>query len=203
MRITGVEDSVTGTVAPLHWMIADASGNSMVIEKTADGLHILDNPIGVLTNSPDFPWHLTNLRNYLNLSPTQTKSQDWGPVNLTPFGQGAGAWGLPGDYTPPSRFVRTAFQKTHAAATEGTPETINAGFHILEGVSIPKGIVLTDRGTMDYTQYTAFMDLSQPGYYFRTYDNSRTTAVKLPDENEPGASIVSLGKLSSADRDSG
>ena len=42
----------------------------MVIEKTADGLHILDNPVGVLTNSPDFPWHLTNLRNYLNLSPT-------------------------------------------------------------------------------------------------------------------------------------
>ena len=203
VRITGVEDSVTGTVAPLHWMIADASGNSMVIEKTADGLHILDNPVGVLTNSPDFPWHLTNLRNYLNLSPTQTKSQDWGPVNLTPFGQGTGAWGLPGDYTPPSRFVRTAFQKTHAAATEGTPETVNAGFHILEGVSIPKGIVLTDRGTMDYTQYTAFMDLSQPGYYFRTYDNSRTTAVKLPDENEPDASIVSLGKLSSAGRDSG
>lgn len=203
VRITGVADSITGTVAPLHWMIADTSGNSMVIEKTADGLHILDNPIGVLTNSPDFPWHLTNLRSYLNLSPTQTGSQDWGPVNLTPFGQGAGAWGLPGDYTPPSRFVRTAFQKTHASPTDKTPETVNAGFHILEGVSIPKGIVLTERGTVDYTQYTAFMNLSQPEYYFRTYDNSRTTAVKLPDENEQDTSIFSLGKLSSAGRDSG
>ena len=125
------------------------------------------------------------------------------PVNLTPFGQGAGAWGLPGDYTPPSRFVRTAFQKTHASPTDKTPETVNAGFHILEGVSIPKGIVLTERGTVDYTQYTAFMNLSQPEYYFRTYDNSRTTAVKLPDENEQDASIFSLGKLSSAGRDSG
>ena len=99
--------------------------------------------------------------------------------------------------------MRTVFQKTHTSPTDKTPETVNAGFHILEGVSIPKGIVLTERDTVDYTQYTAFMNLSQPEYYFRTYDNSRTTAVKLPDENEQDASIFSLGKLSSAGRDSG
>ena len=71
IRIVGAEDSITGTVAPLHWLVADRTGKSMVIEKTADGLHLMDNPVGVLSNSPDFQWHLTNLRNYMNLSSTQ------------------------------------------------------------------------------------------------------------------------------------
>ena len=77
----------------------------MVIEKTADGLHLMDNPVGVLSNSPDFQWHLTNLRNYMNLSSSQNQSQTWGSLELTPLGQGAGSFGLPGDcllYTSPT-----------------------------------------------------------------------------------------------------
>ena len=55
IRIVGAEDSITGTVAPLHWLVADRTGKSMVIEKTADGLHLMDNPVGVLSNSPELP----------------------------------------------------------------------------------------------------------------------------------------------------
>lgn len=201
VRITGVTAPVTGTVAPLHWIIADAGGKSMVIEKMADGLHMTDNPVGVLSNSPDFRWHMTNLRNFINLSPSQTDHRDWGAVGLTPLGQGAGTLGMPGDYTPPSRFVRAAFQKTHIAPPSGKEETANAGFHILEGVSIPKGIVMTARGTADYTQYTAMIGLSEPEYFFRTYDNSRTAAVRLPGDGAggSGSSMVSLGKLKGGD----
>lgn len=195
VRIVGVKDAVTDTVAPLHWIIADAGGKSMVIEKMADGLHMTDNPIGVLSNSPDFGWHMANLRNYTNLSPAQPDSRDWGPVSLTPFGQGAGTLGMPGDYTPPSRFVRTAFQKTHIARPSGKEEAVNAVFHLLEGVSIPKGVVMTARGTADFTQYTAMIDLSEPEYFFRTYDRSCTAAVRLPGEDQNVDGIVSLGKL--------
>lgn len=151
IRIVGAEDSITGTVAPLHWLVADRTGKSMVIEKTADGLHLMDNPVGVLSNSPDFQWHLTNLRNYMNLSSTQEQPQTWGSLELTPFGQGGGSFGLPGDYTPPSRFVRTAFLKTHTPIPAGREEAATTCFHIMESVSIPKGPVITGRNTPDYT----------------------------------------------------
>ncbi len=111
IQIVGVKDAVTSSIAPLHWIMADRSGKCMVVEKMADGLHIMDNPIGVLANSPDFKWQMTNLRNYIGTAVTQQQEAEWDSVKLTPFGQGAGTAGLPGDFAPPARFVRTAFQK--------------------------------------------------------------------------------------------
>ncbi len=195
IRIVGVKDSITGSVAPLHWMIADKSGSAMVIEKTREGLRIMDNSIGVLANSPEFLWHMTNLRNYMNVSPDQRKEAGWGPLTLTPFGQGSGTFGLPGDFTSPSRFVRTAYIKSHITHMETDKDAINGCFHILESVSLPKGIVMTERGTTDYTQYTAAVNLIGKEYYFKTYENSRIAKVKLDPGCCDSSEIVSLGKL--------
>lgn len=195
IQIVGVTDAVTSSVAPLHWMIADKSGKCMVIEKTADGLHLIDNPIGILSNSPDFYWHMTNLRNYMNVAPGQQPETEWEAVRLTPFGQGAGTFGLPGDYTPPSRFVRTAYQKFHTAVPENEREAVVACFHILDSVSIPKGAVMTSRGTADYTQYTSFINIASGEYFFKTYDNGQITGVKMPSGSECGDEIISLGQL--------
>lgn len=196
IRIIGVKDAVTDSVAPLHWIIADKTGSCKVIEKTNAGLEITDNPIGVLSNSPDFSWHMTNLRNYMNVKPTQHQEVIWGKTPLTPFGQGTGTFGLPGDYTPPSRFVRTAYLKTHTDLPADPDEMVTAGFHILESVSIPKGVVITSHGTFDYTQYTALINLNAQEYYFKTYDNSEITAVKMPCADDSTTSqIASLGKL--------
>ncbi|MEG0577287.1 MAG: linear amide C-N hydrolase [Bacilli bacterium] len=73
VRIVGIEDEVTQSIAQLHWIIADKSGKCSVIEKMVDGLHIMNNPIGVLSNSPDFMWHITNLNNYMNITSTQLR----------------------------------------------------------------------------------------------------------------------------------
>lgn len=192
--IVGVEDALTKSIAPLHWIVADKSGECMVIEKMADGLHLLTNPIGVLSNSPDFSWHMTNLRNYMNVSPYQKEENRLGQIMLTPFGQGGGTFGLPGDYTPPSRFVRTAFLKENTFFPQSRNESIMACFHIMESVSIPKGVVETKRQTSDYTQYTAFIDLNTLEYFVRTYDNSEIICKHLPlypTYNQ----IISLGKL--------
>ncbi len=40
--------------AQLHWLIADETG-AIVLESMADGLHLYENPTGVLTNNPPFP----------------------------------------------------------------------------------------------------------------------------------------------------
>lgn len=195
VRIVGVKDAVTNTVAPLHWIMADKSGACKVIEKMADGLHILDNPIGVLSNSPNFPWHMTNLRGYVHLTAAQPEQAQWGGVSLTPFGQGGGTFGMPGDYTPPSRFVRTAYMKSHTAIPADRNAAAVTGFHMLESVSIPKGAVITSRDTPDYTQYTAFIDLAAGEYFFTTYDNPQIAACPWPSGADSMSQITSLGRL--------
>ena len=155
----------------------------------------MDNPVVFSPNSPDFQWHLTNLRNYMNLSPTQKQSQTWGSLELTPLGQGGGSFGLPGDYTPPSRFVRTAFLKTHTPIPAGRDEAALTCFHIMESVSIPKGPVITDRNTPDYTQYTAFINLSSREYFFKTYGSSCITSASLPSNPDAQTGIKSLAAL--------
>jgi len=99
IRIVGIPDPVTRTAAPLHWIATDRSGKCVVIEQTKAGLKIIDNPIGVMANSPDFHWHMTNLRNYMDVSITQPEEVHWGNVLLTPFGQAAGTMQLPGGYS--------------------------------------------------------------------------------------------------------
>lgn len=195
VQLVGVPDSVTNSVAPLHWIVCDRSGRCMTVEQTKDGLHLFNNPVGVLSNSPDFEWHMNNLRNYMRASPEQREKAQWGNLVLTPFGQGGGTEVLPGGYTPPARFVRTVFQKMHVPVPENRESAVVTGFHVLEGVSIPKGVVMTARGTDDYTQYTVFLNTMTCEYFVRTYNNLQISTAKLSADAVSGTNPVSLGKL--------
>ncbi|MGC1177972.1 MAG: linear amide C-N hydrolase [Methyloceanibacter sp.] len=104
--VPGVVLEAWGFAPPVHAVVHDASGKSIVIEYVDGKLNVYDNPLGALTNSPPFDWHMTNLRNYVNFSMTNIPPVKLGSVTLEPFGQGSGMLGLPGDFTPPSRFVR-------------------------------------------------------------------------------------------------
>lgn len=193
--IIGLPDPITQTIAPLHWIATDKSGECVVIEQTERGLEIFQNPMGVMANSPDFQWHMTNLRNYMDVSPTQTSETYWGKVQLKPFGQAGGTIQLPGGYTSPERFVRTSYQKTHIPIPKDAIDTVITGFHIMESVSIPKGIVVTDRGTYDYTKYIAFMNTNTCQYFFKTYDNNQIASVSLDNSYKNNTHPILLGKL--------
>ena len=160
-----------GRAAPLHWIISDKTGRSIIVEPLESGLKIHENNIGVLTNSPDLDWHLTNLRNYIGLNTKQVKPREIGGLTFNPFGQGSATFGLPGDYTPPSRFVRTVFNKFSIEEPVDEETTVLSAIHVLNGVSIPKGSVKTALDTIDYTQYTSYMSLNTQNYYFKTYRN--------------------------------
>ncbi|MDF2513908.1 MAG: Penicillin amidase [Herbinix sp.] len=179
ISIVGIPDPVTHTVAPLHWIATDRSGACVVIEATDRGLEITNNPIGVMANSPGFHWHMTNLRNYMEASPMQTEEARWDDICLTPFGQAGGTIPLPGGFTSPERFVRTAYLKTHLPTPKDTREAIAACFHIMESVSIPKGAVITSRNTYDYTKYTAFINTNTCEYFYKTYDDIQIRTASL------------------------
>lgn len=158
-----------------------------------NGLKIIENPVGVLTNSPDMIWQLTNLRNYISLDNYQKEETKWEKLILNPFSQGGGSFGLPGDYTSPGRFVRATFQKKFLLLPDTKEETVVDCFHLLKTVFIPKGIVMTSRDVPDYTQYTVFMNLNTGEYYFNTYLNPEIRMVRLCDHQV--ADVTSLGKL--------
>lgn len=142
-----------------------------------------DNPLGVMTNSPEFNWHLQNLRQYIGLKSQPFALTEWGDVPLSAFGQGSGSMGLPGDFTPPSRFVRAAYGKQNIQGIENEEEGISAIFHILSNCEVPKGAVITEDGTLDNTIYTSAMCMESGTYYYHTYDCRQIIAIHLFHEN--------------------
>ena len=195
ISIIGISDPLTQTVAPLHWIAQDRTGKCVVLELTDRGAEMYHNSIGVLANSPDFRWHMTNLRNYMDTSPRQMENAVWGGVPLMPFGQGGGTVSLPGGYTSPERFVRAAYLKTHTLAPKNTKAAVISFFQIMKSVSIPQGAVVTARDTNDYTQYTAFIDLNTRNYFFNTYKNLQTIKVDFPIALPLSTTIIDLGQI--------
>lgn len=165
-----------GAIPPVHAIVYEPSGASLVIEYTKAGLNMFDNPLGVITNAPTFDWHLINLRNYLFLSPENVPVKD----HAIALGQGSGMLGLPGDFTPPSRFVRAvAFSQSvfEAETEDGALKTL---FHILNLFDIPKGVVRDEACKCgDYTQWTSAYDLKNRRYYWHTYDNPQLYTIDL------------------------
>ena len=100
--------SPQGIVAGAHFFIQDKSGKSIAVEPVDGTLKVHDAPLGIMTNAPTYDWHMTNLQNYINLSVKDVEGAKLGPVTLPAFGSGSGLHGIPGDFTPPSRFVRAA-----------------------------------------------------------------------------------------------
>lgn len=162
-------------LTPLHWLISDGE-DSIVAEPMEDGLKIYDNPFGILTNNPPLPYHLTNLSNYIGLSPSQAENT-FSKKKLVPYSNGMGAMGLPGDYSSASRFIKAAFVKENAVSCG---DDVGQFFHILGSVAMPRGNVKI--GELDeITQYSCCCDTKRGIYYYTTYENSRITAVKLWD----------------------
>lgn len=174
---------ILGLTPPLHWIIADKWGECIVLEPTTEGLKVYDNPLGVMTNSPEFNWHLQNLRQYIGLRSQPYKSTQWGDLSLSAFGQGSGSIGLPGDFTPPSRFVRAAYGKQNIQDIDNEEEGVSAIFHILSNCELPKGGVITEEGTLDNTIYTSAMCMESGIYYYHTYDCRQIIAIHLFHEN--------------------
>ena len=182
-------------VPPLHILVSDAGGRSVVLEYVKGGLKIHENPFGVLTNSPTFDWHMTNLGNYINLSDQNVSPKDVAGVQINSLGQGSGMLGLPGDFTPPSRFVQAvAFSQSVLPVTTAREGVLQA-FHILNQFDIPKGSarsVEDGRVTADYTQWTSASDLTNHRYYFRTYENSRIRMIDMSQLNLDAKAIQTI-----------
>lgn len=178
---------------PLHWMLSDPRG-SLVVEPLADGLSVRENPVGVLTNSPDFDYHLARLADLTHLDVKNPLTKDASPL----YSRGMGAIGLPGDFSSSSRFLRAAFLKEHSDCTsgggqdkaDGTPGGVGQAFNIFSSVTIPHGAVLSDEGEAVFTRYTALVDMDSPTYYLTTAACRTIRKATLTDSLCEGEHIV-------------
>lgn len=156
----------------MHFYFMDKKGNSLVLESKRGQLLAYDNPYGVLTNAPRFDWHTTNLKNYLTLSPKSIDEAKYNGVPLFKFGEGNGMAGLPGDFTPTSRFVRSAYFVSHTPKNLKRDAAILQGFRILSQFDIPTGSVANEEnGYQSKTLYTSMMDTTNLSYYIKCHDN--------------------------------
>jgi len=88
--------------------------------------------------------------------------------------------GLPGDFTPPSRFVLTvAFTQT-ARKTPNGPETVYEAFRILDNFNVPldasKGSDAQNKklaGMRSSTIWTSVADTKNLIYYYHTQHNRK------------------------------
>jgi choloylglycine hydrolase len=182
------------THMPLHFSIHDAHGSSAVLEFIADNTQGLwrANPVGVLTNSPPFTWQLSNIGNYAGLAALDAAPIE---INGTPFpppGHGSGMRGLPGDSTPPSRFVRIVFQKQFAKQPANNAEATSLALHLLNTVDIPRGTSAAQNPLDgdDHTQWVVVKGLTAKTFSYRSADNPTLMQINFAELDLDDASEV-------------
>ena len=180
--LTGVQiwgGSLANAKIPIHFSIHDASGESAVLEFLEDNTQgkWQVNTVGVLTNAPPFAWQLSNIGNYAGLSSVDAVPITIGGTTYPPPGHGSGMRGVPGDSTPPSRFIRLLFQKQFATQPANNTDTISQALHLLNTVDIPLGTSAAQqeqkpsKGNDDYTQWVVIKALTAKTFSYRTADN--------------------------------
>jgi len=180
LQLTGTPFSPELPAAQLHWLIADRT-ECITVEALADGIHVHENPVGVLTNNLPFDDQMFQLRNFMHLSPNPPHNHFSAGIDLKPYSRGMGAIGLPGDLSSQSRFVRAAFTKLNSLCTEDM--SVSQFFHILGSVSQTRGCCRLEDGSCEMTQYTSCCNASRGIYYYTTYGNRRISAVDMQRED--------------------
>lgn len=169
-------------LSPLHWIISDKT-KSLTIESVKTGFKIYENPVGVLTNNPTFPYHLMNLNNYMSLHEGASENNFSENIEFENYSLGLGALGLPGDYSSASRFIKATFVKFKSKSGSSEKESVNQFFHILDSVAMPKGCVLVRDGEYEYTRYSSCCNVDKGIYYYKTYDDFNIKKVELSSFN--------------------
>ena len=189
MNLVGTPFAEQFPASKLHWIIADEN-EAITVESVADGLHIYENPVGVLTNNPPFEMQMFMLNNYMALSPEQPQNTFSDKVGLKTYSRGMGALGLPGDLSSASRFARVAYTKLNSVSGDGEEESVSQFFHILGSVDQQRGCCKVAEGKYEITIYTSCCNATKGIYYYTTYDNHGINAVDMKREKLDGRELV-------------
>jgi len=181
---------------PLHYRVTDATGASIVIEYTQGGtLKVHDAPFGIITNSPTYDWHMTNLSNYTSLQAADVPTLEIAGQPIREPGIGSGLRGIPGDYSPASRFVRATILQAFSTQPADAKAAVTLALHLLNNVDIPVGPAseqLDGQTHYDRTEWVSISDLTHRAFYFRTYENQQLRRVALDSFDLEAKNVTSI-----------
>ena len=191
-HVTLVDELIQGKPLPAHYILCDRTGETVIMEPDPNGLSIHRDTIGVLTNSPDYRWHQTNLRNFVGVTNLPKAPRSVAGHEIREFGERlGGGFGLPGDYSSPSRFIRMAFMKEFAVPGKNELDGVSRMFRAFAPVDIPEGLAKTDHNSDVYEQTLCIsvMCAGSGVYYFAPAQNRRISAVRLPQNESRSFSL--------------
>ena len=189
LRLVDVPFSADIPNMPLHFMVSDGK-RAIVVEPLSEGIHFYDNPIGVLTNNPPFPYQVLNLSNYMRVTRKRPKTTFSEGLELEAYSRGMGGIGLPGDLSSQSRFVRAAFVRMNSVSGDSEKESVNQFFHILTSVEQQKGCVQLEENVYEYTMYSSCCSLLRGIYYYTTYENRAIRSVDMRAADLRGNTLI-------------
>ena len=183
--------------SPFHYTLHDATGASIVIEFANGKQNVIDNPVGVMTNGPEFQWHMTNLNNYTFLNNKDTSQLTLNGVKFHQPDSGIATVALPASNTSVGRFVRGVYYSQFAEKQKTADAAVLTLAHVMNNFDRPRGITIDNRltggienmaapgvtgdelYTSEYTSWTALSDLKQRKFFIRNYGSLNFTDFDL------------------------
>jgi penicillin V acylase-like amidase (Ntn superfamily) len=167
-----------GNVAvPCHYAIFDKTGAGLVIEFDNNKMNVYDNPVGVMTNFPQFPWHLTNLKNYTHSNIDHNTSK-YGNLAVHSTDPGNSLQSLPSAGYAAARFVKAAFYATYVRKAATPDDAIVTLGHIMNNFDRPFDLSMDRPGgfgdgpintlSSEVTYWTVLNDTSRHLFYVRS-----------------------------------
>ena len=168
-----------GMKAPFHYAVFDKTGAGIVVEFSEGKLNVYDNPVGVMTNIPEFPWHLKNLNNYAQLSNVDRNSGSFGSLKVSAPDGGNALAGIPFSQISTGRFVKAAFFTTYVRKAKSPTEAIQTLSHVINNFDRPYDLSMDPAGSntesaagdkgmnSEVTLFTTMNDLAQNQFYIR------------------------------------
>ncbi|WP_116131006.1 linear amide C-N hydrolase [Tropicimonas sp. IMCC34043] len=204
-----------GVESPFHYVVHDASGEAFVIEFNRGQMSVYDNPVGVMTNGPEFSWHLTNLNNYTFLGNVDKSSAVFGSYKAVQPDSGIATAGLPASNTSVGRFVRAAFYSQYTEKADTPDMAVATLAHIMNNFDRARGVTIdypTEGGghlevagltetskttyATEFTCWTNLSDLDRKQFHLRTYRNLNFTRFDLTAmAGLDGPRILPIGHL--------
>ncbi|WP_370624812.1 linear amide C-N hydrolase [Polynucleobacter sp. MG-27-Goln-C1] len=192
---------------PQHYHFVDKTGGNLVVEFTNNKMNVYDNPVGVLTNGPDFPWHLQNLSNYTFTNVDKNTGQ-LGTLKLSTQDAGIALTALPSAQTSQGRFVKAAFYVNYVRKGKTPDEAMNMLAHVMNNFDRPYDLTVDGAGgsgdgvrgkgySSEVTVWTTMSDLNRNQYYVRSINHMNFAVV---DMNKL-ANIKQIKSISSYDVD--
>ena len=175
--MSDVHNDIKFGKSEMHFAVADRTGRVVVIEPTTQPMRVIENPLGVVTNSPDFDREIKQMAKYVDFIPEFNQGKVPRNTPRVTSGRLSGKANPPGYYSPSARFIRAAYLRERSDVPADKVTGVASEFHLLDSVTVPQN----RRHQPTYSVYRSVTVAEDREYYFQSYHRGDTSRLRLTD----------------------